>query len=54
LKAAITAAANFLRGKQKPMLLIGSKLRACFAKRDVAARTLARSPIRDPIPKTSG
>jgi pyruvate decarboxylase len=31
LNAAVTAAANFLAGKQKPVLLIGSKLRAAGA-----------------------
>jgi pyruvate decarboxylase len=33
LKAAVAAAAGFLRGKKKPILLIGSKLRAAGAER---------------------
>jgi pyruvate decarboxylase len=33
LKAAVAAAADFLRGKQKPVLLIGSKLRAAGAEK---------------------
>lgn len=34
LEAAVTAAASFLRGKQKPVLLIGSKLRAAGAEKE--------------------
>jgi len=34
LQAAITAAAEFLRGKQKPVLLVGSKLRAAGAEKE--------------------
>ena len=34
LEAAIAAAAEFLRGKQKPVLLIGSKLRAAGAEKE--------------------
>jgi pyruvate decarboxylase len=34
LKAAVAAAAEFVRGKQKPLLLIGSKLRAADAEKE--------------------
>jgi len=34
LEAAVSAAAEFLRGKQKPVLLIGSKLRAAGAEKE--------------------
>src|SRR5262249_18182791 len=34
LKTAVRAAAEFLRGKQKPVLLIGSKLRAAGAEKE--------------------
>ena len=37
LEAAVAAAADFLRGKQKPVLLIGSKLRAAGAEKQAIA-----------------
>jgi indolepyruvate decarboxylase len=43
--AAVTAAAEFLRGKKKPVLLIGSKLRAAGAYQDSSRLRVAVDPI---------